>query len=343
MKSRQLSLKECYSILNLEKGATLEDVKRAYRRRAFELHPDLHPGNAEAGRQFQRLNEAYVALSQILQTEAAKDEATRAERAERNERCRGASTARGQSAADAEASAEKSQQERDASAQESANAKAGAQTDSQAGAQSSTGSHANAASSATSATGPSGDADTADNESSADKSSDEERRKRAASAAYGREEVLRDLLNDPFARRVFEDIYSEVNRQTQDTTPPPPPPRAEPPPPPTPKAPPKPRNVQMEWGSHKLNLDFSKGLKGMVKGWLRHQIDDEQTIKMPASSLIPGARIRLQIRRGLSEELSTIEITLPKDFVVGKPVRLRGLGRKVGQWQGDLYLTLESR
>lgn len=300
-KSRQLSLKECYSILNLEKGATLEDVKRAYRRRAFELHPDLHPGNAEAGRQFQRLNEAYVALSQILQTEAAKEEEAR----------RDTSAGRGQASSDA-----------------GSTSSAGAAQDQTNGAQEAgqNGADENSARAATSAQ------DSADGD---------DRRKRAASAAYGREEVLRDLLNDPFARRVFEDIYSEVNKQTQTAPPPPPPPKPEPAPQPAP--PPKPRNVQMEWGSHKLNLDFSKGLKGMVKGWLRHQIDDEQTIKMPASSLVPGARIRLQIRRGLSEEPSTIEITLPRDFVVGKPVRLRGLGRKVGNWQGDLYLTLESR
>ncbi len=40
---RQLSLKECYEILHLEKGASLEDLKKSYRKRAFELHPDLNP------------------------------------------------------------------------------------------------------------------------------------------------------------------------------------------------------------------------------------------------------------------------------------------------------------
>ena len=63
---RQLSVKECYEILKLDKGADLQAVKRAYRRRAFELHPDLNPGNADASRQFQLLNEAYVALSAVL-------------------------------------------------------------------------------------------------------------------------------------------------------------------------------------------------------------------------------------------------------------------------------------
>ena len=315
-KSRQLSLKECYSILNLDKGATLEDVKRAYRRRAFELHPDLHPGDADAGRQFQRLNEAYVALSQVLQTEEQKY----AERPEK-ERAR----RKGQEAHKDRQEEARTERPDDKEDKDDKEEKEGSRRTAQA---------------------PPADESTQDTagDSSGDKT--EGRRKRAASAAYGREEVLRDLLNDPFARRVFEDIYSEVNRQAQEESaapPPPPPPQDEPKAPVTPPAPPKPRKVQMEWGGHKLNLDFSKGLKGMVTGWLRHQIDDEQTIKMPAASLIPGARIRLQIRRGLSEELSTIEITLPQDFVVGKPVRLRGLGRKVGQWQGDLYLTLESK
>ena len=68
-RSRQISLKECYEILKLEKNADLAAVKRAYRRRAFELHPDLNPGNAEASRDFQRLNEAYVALAGILKHE----------------------------------------------------------------------------------------------------------------------------------------------------------------------------------------------------------------------------------------------------------------------------------
>lgn len=315
-KSRPLSLKECYSLLNLEKGATLEDVKRAYRRRAFELHPDLNPGNAEAGRQFQRLNEAYVALSQILQTEAEKAESAGATKGAGQKRKSGTAAESTDSRQEA-----RSEEPREESRQEFQEEHARAEAEQASGTEAADASEA------------SGEAD--------DAGRGDDRRKRAASAAYGREEVLRDLLNDPFARRVFEDIYSEVNRQSQHAPPPPPPPRPEPVP--QPKSPPKPRNVQMEWGSHKLNLDFSKGLKGMVKGWLRHQIDDEQTIKMPAASLVPGARIRLQIRRGLSEELSTIEITLPKDFMVGKPVRLRGLGKKVGNWQGDLYLTLESR
>ena len=82
---RQISLKECYDILKLKKNADTADLKRAYRRRAFELHPDLNPGNPDASREFQLLNEAYVALSAILKHEdgvRASTEASRAAQAE---------------------------------------------------------------------------------------------------------------------------------------------------------------------------------------------------------------------------------------------------------------------
>ena len=66
-RTRQISLKECYDILKLEKDADMAALKRTYRRRAFELHPDLHPDNPEASHDFQLLNEAYVALSAMLE------------------------------------------------------------------------------------------------------------------------------------------------------------------------------------------------------------------------------------------------------------------------------------
>ena len=152
------------------------------------------------------------------------------------------------------------------------------------------------------------------------------------------------LLTDPFARRVFEDIYSELNRQHQAETPPP---RQEEPAPEQPKAKPAPdkRNVKLHqsnlaWGTPKWNKDHSKGVTGMVKSWLRRQIDEEQSLTLPSANLAPGKRIRLQIRQALSGELKTVEITLPPDFAVGKPIRLRGLGKRVGPWQGDLYLII---
>lgn len=80
--------------------------------------------------------------------------------------------------------------------------------------------------------------------------------------------------------------------------------------------------------------------KGHQRAGMRSQIDEEQELFFPASNLFPGAHIRLQIRQGLSHTPKTIEVTLPPDFSIGKPIRLRGMGKKIGHWQGDLYLTL---
>ena len=44
-----MNLQECLSILKLDKGASLNDVKSAFRKLAFKYHPDLND-NAEAGK-----------------------------------------------------------------------------------------------------------------------------------------------------------------------------------------------------------------------------------------------------------------------------------------------------
>jgi curved DNA-binding protein len=52
-----------YKILGLDKSATEEDIKKAYRKLARKHHPDLNPGNAEAQKKFQQINEANEVLS----------------------------------------------------------------------------------------------------------------------------------------------------------------------------------------------------------------------------------------------------------------------------------------
>lgn len=52
-----------YEVLGVAPGATPSELKAAFRRRARELHPDLHPADPEATRRFQELNEAYRAVS----------------------------------------------------------------------------------------------------------------------------------------------------------------------------------------------------------------------------------------------------------------------------------------
>jgi len=48
-----------YKVLGLDRNASDEDVKRAYRALAKKYHPDLNPGDKEAARKMQEVNEAY--------------------------------------------------------------------------------------------------------------------------------------------------------------------------------------------------------------------------------------------------------------------------------------------
>src|SRR5919204_656418 len=52
-----------YLILGLDRGATVDDVKRAYRRLARKFHPDINPGDRMAAAQFRQIAEAYETLS----------------------------------------------------------------------------------------------------------------------------------------------------------------------------------------------------------------------------------------------------------------------------------------
>jgi len=52
-----------YKILGVEKVATQDDIKKAYRKLARKLHPDINPNDKEASKKFQQLNEANEVLS----------------------------------------------------------------------------------------------------------------------------------------------------------------------------------------------------------------------------------------------------------------------------------------
>ncbi|REC49463.1 DnaJ C-terminal domain-containing protein [Chryseobacterium pennipullorum] len=54
-----------YKILGVDKSATQDDIKKAYRKLARKLHPDLNPDDKEAERKFKELNEANEVLSNI--------------------------------------------------------------------------------------------------------------------------------------------------------------------------------------------------------------------------------------------------------------------------------------
>jgi len=52
-----------YIVLGLERGATVSDIKRAYKRLARRFHPDINPGDRMAAAQFRQIAEAYETLS----------------------------------------------------------------------------------------------------------------------------------------------------------------------------------------------------------------------------------------------------------------------------------------
>ena len=52
-----------YDVLGVSRDAGAEEIKRAYRRKAKECHPDLHPDDPLAHEKMQAVNEAYRILS----------------------------------------------------------------------------------------------------------------------------------------------------------------------------------------------------------------------------------------------------------------------------------------
>ena len=58
-----MTKRDYYEILGVGKGASADDIKRAYRRLAMKFHPDRNPDNKEAEDSFKDCTEAYEVLS----------------------------------------------------------------------------------------------------------------------------------------------------------------------------------------------------------------------------------------------------------------------------------------
>ncbi|BCS87390.1 DnaJ domain-containing protein [Pseudodesulfovibrio sediminis] len=255
-----MNLQECLKTLDLKSGASLDEVKSAFRKLAFKYHPDLNSSPIAAVK-FREINEAYVTAKGLLPNGAPTSERSKPQ----NE----GPTASKEQGAKAYASQQKK---------------------------------------------------------SAPGKPRHTRSTRAKNQKYyyKEEEVLKTILGDPFAKKVFEDIYSQIRKEKPDY-----------------KGPLelKKRKLQLHWGERTLNLDFSKGLRE----WLKSQMDYEQTVHFPAKHLLPGRKIRITVDQKFTKKPRTIEVTLPHDFVVGRPIRLKGLGRKLGPIAGDLLLRILSK
>lgn len=326
-----MNRKEALATLNLNDTAGMDEVKKAYRRLAFELHPDLHPDKPEMARRFQLLNEAYMVLSKPgglsgesgskygstdADTEKMRSEAQKAY-ADAKRRFGEGKTFKAppnpppnppKSDAFNTGAAKADTTKKDTSSafkskhswpfglgaknrQAQSSAKAGAGA---------------AAQKSGSPFGQGGKKKP--NPVAPDP-------KHKTFQTPEQREAFRRTLKDPFARSVFKEIYSQLREEKG--------------------------RKHIASRLEKTGVGrVTSGVVGAVKGWFRRQIDDEQEVFMPSGMLRPGQKVRLQVRQGLSGELKTIELVLPADYSPSKPIRLKGLGKKIGSLQGDLYIKI---
>ena len=61
-------MKDYYSILGVSNTTTEEDLKKAFRKKAMDYHPDRNKDNPKSEDKFKEINEAYAVLSDKKKT-----------------------------------------------------------------------------------------------------------------------------------------------------------------------------------------------------------------------------------------------------------------------------------
>lgn len=58
-----MAKRDFYEILGVDKNSSAEEIKKAYRKKAIQYHPDKNPGDKESEEKFKEAAEAYEVLS----------------------------------------------------------------------------------------------------------------------------------------------------------------------------------------------------------------------------------------------------------------------------------------